>query len=553
MGYKRVVWVIVFVLVGVFGVQTRASAGPKAVPGVLMELLGARDAGVVPYSPREDWIEESVSVAPRQLSLHRINIDRIEVTVGSALYQSRAHEMQRISIDTFRHGAPTMRVRLGPVVLPASTRAGQPIEAAAIDFAGGRHLLFSGEVGAIHVTPVGRLVSLTVDAFARRLQNFGPRSRVYQNLSRRDAMEVTVQGLDLPLRINADWQSEVQPILRQKQESDLFFALHLANTEAMQVGPVAEDLVVTASTFTPPAETRTTLEWTEMTVDEIGQVIASNQGRQPVILKLDQHRTFNVRQNDETDFAFLDRLARKDGWRFYLTQGKLHLEDRESYPRPPVARNGRFGLVRPSDVMKKLASRCGIALQVGPSARSLSINQSRETDAAFLLRLAAEEGLGLRAGNPGSLVAFPARSFSRGEQWLRRVDLFFGTASYSHEFASHCEQIADPMGTPAELVELSVAGQRLPRSRGTSPLIQARTPATLATSPSVTAEVTTRVDFLLKEIGAILATQPNSSTRRARLLLSFSRELQAGIVARFAQASDAYARLDRALASVRSR
>ena len=49
-------------------------------------------------------------------------------------------------------------------------------------------------------------------------------------------------------------------------------------------------------------------------------------------------------------------------------------------------------------------------LQIEPSARSLPVNQVGESDAAFLLRLAANEGLGLRAGGPGSLVAFPARS-----------------------------------------------------------------------------------------------------------------------------------------------
>ncbi len=411
MGYRRVVRVILLVSLGAFGVQTRAFADPQAVPGVLMELLGARDAGAVPYSPRDGWVEGSISAVPRQLSIHRVNIDRIEVKLGSTLYQSRRHEMQRISIDTFRHGAPTMRVRLGPVVLPSSTEAGQPIEAVAIDFAGGRHLLFSGEVGAIRATPVGRLAKLTIDAFARRLQNFGPRSRNYQDLSRRGAMEVAVEELGLPLRINADWESEVQPGLLQKQESDLHFAFRMANSEAMQVGPVTEDLVVTASTFTPPAETRTTMEWTDMTVDMIGNVIASNHGRQPVVFNEDEHRIFDsLQQDDETDFAFLHSLARKDGWRFYLTPGKLHLEDRENHSRPPVARSVRFGRALRSDVMKNVASRCRVVLQIEPSARSLPVNQVGESDAAFLLRLAANEGLGLRAGGPGSLVAFPARS-----------------------------------------------------------------------------------------------------------------------------------------------
>jgi len=108
------------------------------------------------------------------------------------------------------------------------------------------------------------------------------------------------------------------------------------------------------------------------------------------------------------------------------------------------------------------------------------------------------------------------------------------------------------MGTPAELVELSVAGQRRPRS-GRHGLATPRTAAALAPFPSVTADVTARVDSLLKEISAVLAKQPLASTRRARLLLSVSRELQAGIVARLAQSPDAHARLDRAVASVRAR
>lgn len=553
MTYTRTGWVVALALTGAFSFQTRVFADPQAIPGVLMELLGTRDAGGTPYSPRDRWIEESASAVPRLLSLHRKNIDRIEISVGSTLYQSRAHEMEHISIQSYGHGATTMRARLGPVTAPGSAAGGQPVEVAAIDLSGGRHLLFSGEAGAIRATPVGQRVTLTIEAFARRLQDFKPRSRVFQHLSHSGAMQVAVDDLGLQLRINADWPSEVEPTLPQTNESDLVFALRLANTEAMQAGPLADDLVVTASTFTPPAETRRTVEWRDMTVAEIAQAIAANQGRQAVIQDLDDHAMFNIDQNDETDFAFLDRLARKDGWRLYLTPGKLHLEDREHFSRPPLRRSRRFGRARRSDVMNGVASRCGIVLEVAPSARTVAITQSGESDPAFLLRLAAEEDLALRAGNPGRLSALPALSFSRGEQLLRTIDIRFGTSSYSHSFASSCAQIANPLETPAELVELTVPGRKVARSRKTPSVVQPRPPsATLATSPAATAGATTRVELLLGEIETVLSTQSQNSTRRPRLLLAWSRELQAGAVARFAQAPNSNARLDELLSRVRA-
>ena len=552
MAYSRTGWVIALALAGAFSFPARAFADPQAVPGVLVELLGARDAGGHPYSPQDRWVEESASTLPRLLSLHRKNIDRIEVSVGSTIYRSHAHEMERISIHSYRHGATTIRARLGPVTAPGSTAAGQPVEVAAIDFAGGRHLLFSGEAGAIRAIPVGQRVTLTIDAFARRLHNFKPRSRVFQDLSHRGAMQLAVDDLRLQLQINADWPSEVEPILRQTMESDLVFALRLANTEAMQAGPVSDALVVTASTFTPPPEIRKSVEWRDMTVDEIAQVIAANQGRQAVIHKLDEHPVFDIDQNDETDFAFLDRLARKDGWRLYLAPGKLHLEDRERFPRPPAPRNHRFGRARRSDVMKGVVSRCEIVLEVAPSARMVPITQSGESDPAFLQRLAAEENLTLRAGNAGRLLALPALSFSRGEQLLRTIDIRFGPSSYSHSFASSCAQIANPLETAAELVELTVPGRKVARSRKPPSVIQPRPAAApLATSPPATAEATARVERLLREVETVLSTQSPNSTRRHRLLLAWSRELQAGIVARFAQASNSNARLDELLERVR--